>query len=118
MFHRFTKAPSSLSSDDNKLDSQTTSFSPTSSNNVKAILQSFGQHYNMTDSKTTSSSSSYPWKVYWIGFINLIVYLIIFSISYINLNLANGNNLIWSIPLGWSIYCLWMIDRLVLSTAI
>ena len=54
--------------------------------------------------------TKHPWSVYYIGYFHLFVYMSIFGICY-SKSLDKEGTLLWTIPLGWSIYCLWMIGH-------
>lgn len=54
--------------------------------------------------------ANYPWNVYYIGYAHALAYLSVFALSYAKA-FNPENSLLWTIPLGWAIYCIWMIGH-------
>jgi fatty acid desaturase len=54
--------------------------------------------------------ANYPWNVYYIGYAHALAYLSVFALSYAKA-FNPENSLLWTIPLGWAIYCVWMVGH-------
>lgn len=51
----------------------------------------------------------YPWDTYLTGYLALAAYAVCATCAW--LRLVAGGSLLWCLPYGWAIYCLWMVGH-------